>query len=345
MGFIASMIPVAAEIGTSIWNTMGQRDANARNIALQREINTANIGATNATNAANITLQRETNQQNREWALEDWYRTNQYNSPQQMMARFKEAGLNPHMIYGNGAQTTAASMAKPDSKAPALDAPNKSVAPRVSPVTFQAPDILTPFMQRLSLDKMQAETDNLKKANSLLDQKATVNDLQIAGLITKNAQSQFDYDFAREMRDTTKEKAMLQNQYSLAATEKAYADIANVKASTDYTRAQTKMILPEFELKQAEFRLREAKNPLEIQNLHADLIKKMFEYTTLGPEQVKKLKEEVDNLKNTGALQKMEMDLKQGGYNQNDPAYIRVLQVIAMKLARKYGYQMDDYTK
>lgn len=35
-------------------------------------------------------------------ALEDWHRQNEYNSPKAQMQRFKDAGLNPQLIYGQG---------------------------------------------------------------------------------------------------------------------------------------------------------------------------------------------------------------------------------------------------
>lgn len=34
--------------------------------------------------------------------LEMWHAQNMYNSPEQQMSRFKDAGLNPHLIYGQG---------------------------------------------------------------------------------------------------------------------------------------------------------------------------------------------------------------------------------------------------
>jgi ribosomal protein L25 (general stress protein Ctc) len=36
------------------------------------------------------------------WNLQQWRRNNRYNSPAAQMARFKKAGLNPHLIYGQG---------------------------------------------------------------------------------------------------------------------------------------------------------------------------------------------------------------------------------------------------
>jgi len=55
----------------------------------------ASIGTTlfNAQSQANANLK------NRQWALQDWNRQNAYNSPLQQMQRYKEAGLNPNLIY------------------------------------------------------------------------------------------------------------------------------------------------------------------------------------------------------------------------------------------------------
>ena len=51
-----------------------------------------------------------------QWARENWNMQNQYNTPQNQMARFKEAGLNPHLIYGQGNPGNAQSIQTPDVK-------------------------------------------------------------------------------------------------------------------------------------------------------------------------------------------------------------------------------------
>lgn len=57
---------------------------------------------------------------------------NLYNSPAQQMARFKEAGLNPHLIYGQGTPGNQAQIAK--YQAPRIDPykPNFDLAPAVN---------------------------------------------------------------------------------------------------------------------------------------------------------------------------------------------------------------------
>lgn len=44
------------------------------------------------------------NKKARKWALQDWNRQNEYNHPSAQMARLREAGLNPNLIYGSGTQ-------------------------------------------------------------------------------------------------------------------------------------------------------------------------------------------------------------------------------------------------
>lgn len=52
-------------------------------------------------NSARIAWEREKMNTERGWALEDWNRNAIYNSPRSQMDRFRDAQLNPHLIYGN----------------------------------------------------------------------------------------------------------------------------------------------------------------------------------------------------------------------------------------------------
>jgi hypothetical protein len=57
-------------------------------------------------------------------ALADWNMQNVYNSPSQQMQRFKEAGLNPNLIYGqmtNSPVIRSTDMKTPDFVAPKMD--------------------------------------------------------------------------------------------------------------------------------------------------------------------------------------------------------------------------------
>lgn len=94
-------------------------------------------GAQVASSGLNYAATTSINKKTREWnekmygrqredALADWARSNQYNSPLSQMQRLREAGLNPHLVYGNGANNVSQPVRSTDVKgwnpqAPAFD--------------------------------------------------------------------------------------------------------------------------------------------------------------------------------------------------------------------------------
>lgn len=91
-------------------------------------------GASLAGNIANAISTKQTNQRQQDYnaqmydrqradALADWNMQNAYNSPSQQMQRFKEAGLNPNLIYGqmtNSPVVRSTDMKTPDFVAPKI---------------------------------------------------------------------------------------------------------------------------------------------------------------------------------------------------------------------------------
>lgn len=106
--------------------------ANRYNIALQNRANSANMELVRYQNAANTDLWRRQIQEQR--ANEEMLR--QYNSPVEQMKRLQEAGLNPNLVYGNGATNTAT--AAPTPSAPKMDAARVEAA-RVGAAQIEAP--------------------------------------------------------------------------------------------------------------------------------------------------------------------------------------------------------------
>lgn len=81
-----------------------------------------------ATNRKNRKFQAKENQKARDYNTEMWEKNNAYNDPSQQMARLKNAGINPHLAYSDGAvintssspaSSNASSM--PEGRAPQLD--------------------------------------------------------------------------------------------------------------------------------------------------------------------------------------------------------------------------------
>lgn len=116
-----------------------------------------------------IKAQQEENQKNRdynlqlakmqnEWNLQQWERENEYNNPLNQMARLKAAGLNPNLVYGNGAgQTTSAPSPNLTSGAPSspVDMSLLAQRPTVGQIMNQA---LQNRSIQAQIDKTDAET-------------------------------------------------------------------------------------------------------------------------------------------------------------------------------------------
>jgi len=101
------------------------------------------------TNKANKNTALEMYNTQRQDALADWNRQNEYNSPTAQMKRYKDAGLSPHLIYG---QTNTA----PAVRSSTLDTP-KAMAPQ-----FDQQTLFNPLQMELMKEQI-----NLTKANAL----------------------------------------------------------------------------------------------------------------------------------------------------------------------------------
>jgi len=110
--------------------------------------------------------------------LEMWNRQNEYNNPQSQMERFKAAGLNPNLIYGQG------------------NAGNASTLPKYSAPTIKKrtglPDIqgVIPAYQDYQLK--QANIDVATEQSKLIQEKAASEAVNRAWMSTKQLQSDFN---------------------------------------------------------------------------------------------------------------------------------------------------------
>lgn len=123
--------------------------------------------------------------------LSDWHMQNEYNSPEAQMKRFKEAGLNPNLIYG---QT------------------NTSDAIRSSDTgsyTGQAPNIGNPMSDYLQMEAIKAQTDNVKEQNTLIANQAALAAAQEQEVIAKTFGINFDNSQKDRIKDYTYEAAKL----------------------------------------------------------------------------------------------------------------------------------------
>lgn len=110
------------------------------------------------TNAANKKFQVSMYNRQRQDALSDWNMQNVYNSPSSQMARLKSAGLNPNLVYGNGANAMEAAPVRQSSPGGSnQQAPNFNFGGAMPLLMFQ-----------LKEQMQQAQIQHLSDQNALL---------------------------------------------------------------------------------------------------------------------------------------------------------------------------------
>jgi hypothetical protein len=108
----------------------------------------------------------------REDALADWARTNEYNSPLQQMQRLKAAGLNPNLVYNNGATHSAQAVQKTDMKQWSPQAPQFDFG-QIADQYFGAQQRQTTInvgeqqVKALQLENINKEIKNVRDAKGL----------------------------------------------------------------------------------------------------------------------------------------------------------------------------------
>lgn len=99
------------------------------------------------------------------WIEGMYEKNNAYNSPAAQMARYKEAGLNPDLIYGKTGDNSATSPSAP-SQAPVPNAGNYLPANPIAPIGDAVQGL---SMQQAQLDAIRAGTNKTNKESRQLD--------------------------------------------------------------------------------------------------------------------------------------------------------------------------------
>lgn len=123
-------------------------------------------------------------QRQNDYNLQMWNMQNQYNSPASQMARFKEAGLNPNLIYGQGQPGLASPVPQangPQAKGQAINTFKPDIQiPQVLPMIM---DAVRTKQQLANMEQMRLKTvedTNLARAKALIEmKKANFTDQEI----------------------------------------------------------------------------------------------------------------------------------------------------------------------
>lgn len=173
-------------IGSIASNLFGQKMSYKNNVKLMNHQN--NLARENAVFANNM-------------AIANWQMENEYNTPANQMKRLQEAGLNPNLVYGNGADATAGQIGKVG----APQAPNAPYQDYQFGLERMGSDALRAYQQAQQIDiqdklaQSQVDYQNAQTANTIQDtiNKQTAN----AGMLISNDHNMWRYNYDQEMRD------------------------------------------------------------------------------------------------------------------------------------------------
>jgi hypothetical protein len=215
---------------------------------------------------------------------------NDYNSPQMQMQRFKEAGLNPNLIYKQ--TNEAAPVRSTNYDTPKFNAPTPDLN-MIGAVMGQNADIKL----------KEAQTNNLAKQNTVIEQDALLRQAQTAGEIARTTANSDANRRANELQ-----------KYSLQAAEqnlrKTDVDISKTKLDmllgfrNDWrqTLANSKS-LEEANARIATMAIQNAKTSAERRNI--------IQFT--------------ENLQKDGTLKQLDIDLRRLGIMPSDNIAARLL--------------------
>lgn len=214
-----------------------------------------------------------------------WDKQNEYNTPANQMQRFRDAGLNPNLIYGQGNAGNASPIPTPDTL----------------PVNFREPDLnagkidgLPALMAQADLRIKAAQADNLETQNAVIRQDAVLRGFQAE-------RAGYDLGFERQLTDVSADarreslrKLKLENDVLLNRDAREAA----MNASNVNEAAQRMLTLIE----------QRKAMPLERGRIRAD---------------TERIRSTISLMAKDGTLKDFEIALRQQGINPNDPLWAR----------------------
>lgn len=153
------MIPLIVGAATAIGSALAASAQNQANANADRAQQNANVDKTIAANRYLAQLQFDQNKQM-------WAANNEYNSPQEQMARLRAAGLNPNLVYGSNA------VANTSGGIPEYVAPKESYDYKAPQIFGQFPAVLGAYQDFIL---KQAQTDNVQASTEAIRTR-TAND-------------------------------------------------------------------------------------------------------------------------------------------------------------------------
>lgn len=268
--------------GTMLANGMNQnlsRQQRAWNENMWNRQNQVNLENWNRVEQRNASLY----QRNKQDSLAFWKMQNEYNSPQAQMARFKSAGLNPNLIYGQGSSGNSAAVATPQQgNSDAIKSPDVQGYSRA-----QAESItrgMDAFGDNYRFKQLDAQTDNLKAQQNVINQEALLKAQQTASAALGIKRGKFQHGIDKELRETSVEaaKVNLENVKSSLRTQSLNQDNMQTKNKRDKLEYLIAQDMRNPRLQQAYANIQRTISSTQGENLNNELKKEQLKLRKLG---------------------------------------------------------------
>ena len=269
------------------------------------------LGSNVLTNRANRKWNEKMYGRQREDALADWQRQNAYNHPSEQMKRLREAGLNPNLVYDNGATTTGATVRSADVKPWNPEAPKFNINQGAALATYYDTQV------------KQAQTDNLRAQNTVLLQDAELKKAQEVGqqastlkTLQDTKTSQFDLGQKDRLKDMVFDQAL----WNLERTR------AETQSTTDENIRRQQM------------------QPKSLEKITEEILTQRLNRSKTRSE-INHIKATIDNLRKDERLKQLDIELQEKGFQKTDPWYYRVGARIAEAALNRKTFNIDRLLK
>lgn len=245
----------------------------------------------------------------RDWALADYAMQNEYNSPQAQMSRLREAGLNPNLVYGNGATAEGGQVRSTPSAEWNPETPNiQQGVQQSAALGLQAYQ---------NTEQRQLQNNLLKTQNSIAER-----DIQL-----------------RELKAAAESLAILRGSFQFGQDMKMAPYNLNMK-KYGVEKLQGDLIEQMSRVSNATWDRNMASQRLSSDMQTAGLQREIMKISAnKGTAEIKQIEQNIENMKKSGEWQQMENDLfrkmEKLNLTPSDPAWYRLITAVAEKLGRK----------
>lgn len=277
----------------------------------------------------------------RQEALADFTAQNKYNSPVEQMKRLREAGLNPNLVYGEGATATGGQVRSSGVESWNPTPPQFDIGKTASEGLHNYYDTQV----------KQATIDNMLKQNTVLTNEAFLKEVQALSTIANTDATKFDLSQRERLADIQAQMKEGELKKTLGEVEKLGAETT---AITDQNERAAAMQAPNL-VKAVEeiltLRLGRANTRIQMLNTQAQTVKTKAETEKIRIEKMKigteieHIRSQIHNISKDVHIKELDIKLKEMGVQPGDKWFWRVLGQALGESGKKTPKSVSDYYK